>query len=116
MSTKKRFKTAGSFMSFLELVPGEYSSASKRKQTGITKTGSPRLRRILTEAAWQHRFSGTGSKVVVASRVVQSAKKDLLLQLGPPYQRIEVFTTKIFRLCSVGASTNSNFEKNIITL
>ncbi|WP_228039690.1 transposase, partial [Leptospira borgpetersenii] len=46
----KRFKTAGSFMSFLGLVPGEYSSGSKRKQTGITKTGSPRLRRILTEA------------------------------------------------------------------
>ncbi|EKR34570.1 transposase, IS116/IS110/IS902 domain protein [Leptospira interrogans str. FPW1039] len=38
----KRFKTAGSFMSFLGLVPGEYSSGSKRKQTGITKTGSPR--------------------------------------------------------------------------
>ncbi|EMM98528.1 IS110 family transposase [Leptospira noguchii] len=69
----KRFKTAGSFMSFLGLVPGEYSSGSKRKQTGITKTGSPRLRRILTEAAWQHRFSGTGSKVVVARRVGQSA-------------------------------------------
>ncbi|OLY64645.1 hypothetical protein BWD11_07855 [Leptospira santarosai serovar Grippotyphosa] len=33
----KRFKTAGSFMSFLGLVPGEYSSGSKRKQTGITK-------------------------------------------------------------------------------
>ncbi|WP_412059581.1 transposase [Leptospira interrogans] len=38
----KRFKTAGSFMSFLGLVPGEYSSGSKRKQTGITKTGSLR--------------------------------------------------------------------------
>ncbi len=38
----KRFKTAGSFMSFLGLVPGEYSSGSKRKQTRITKTGSPR--------------------------------------------------------------------------
>ncbi|ENO70770.1 transposase, IS116/IS110/IS902 domain protein [Leptospira interrogans serovar Valbuzzi str. Valbuzzi] len=33
----KRFKTAGSFMSFLGLVPGEYSSDSKRKQTRITK-------------------------------------------------------------------------------
>ncbi|EMO88840.1 hypothetical protein LEP1GSC024_2140 [Leptospira noguchii str. 2001034031] len=27
----------------------------------------------MTEAAWQHRFSGTGSKVVVARRVGQSA-------------------------------------------
>ncbi|EKQ36267.1 transposase [Leptospira interrogans str. 2002000621] len=32
----RRFKTAGSFMSFLGLVPGEYSSVRK-KQTGITK-------------------------------------------------------------------------------
>ncbi|OLY60913.1 IS110 family transposase [Leptospira santarosai serovar Guaricura] len=69
----KRFKTAGSFMSFLGLVPGEYSSGPKRKQTSITKTGSPRLRRILVEAAWQHRFPGTGSKVVAARRVGQSA-------------------------------------------
>ncbi|ABJ75633.1 IS110 family transposase [Leptospira borgpetersenii] len=69
----KRFKTAGSFMSFLGLVPGEYSSGSKRKQTGITKTGSPRLRRILTEAAWQHRFPGTGSKIITARRSGQPA-------------------------------------------
>ncbi|EMM97136.1 transposase, IS116/IS110/IS902 family [Leptospira interrogans serovar Zanoni str. LT2156] len=69
----KRFKTAGSFMSFLGLVPGEYSSGSKRKQTGITKTGSPRLRMILTEAAWQHRFPGTGSKIVAARRTGQPA-------------------------------------------
>lgn len=69
----KRFKTAGSFMSFLGLVPGEYSSGSKRKQTGITKTGSPRLRRILTEAAWQHRYPGVGSKAVTARRVGQPA-------------------------------------------
>ncbi|EPG82376.1 transposase, IS116/IS110/IS902 domain protein [Leptospira santarosai serovar Shermani str. 1342KT] len=60
-------------MSFLGLVPGEYSSGPKRKQTSITKTGSPRLRRILVEAAWQHRFPGTGSKVVAARRVGQSA-------------------------------------------
>ncbi|EMF92469.1 hypothetical protein LEP1GSC005_3976 [Leptospira santarosai str. ST188] len=37
------------------------------------QTGSPRLRRILTETAWQHRFSGTESKVVVVRRVGQSA-------------------------------------------
>ncbi|WP_032851748.1 transposase, partial [Leptospira borgpetersenii] len=65
--------TAGSFMSFLGLVPGEYSSGSKRKQTGITKTGNPRLRRILTEATWQHRFPGTGSKIITARRSGQPA-------------------------------------------
>ncbi|MBF3351932.1 transposase, partial [Leptospira borgpetersenii serovar Balcanica] len=53
--------------------PGEYSSGYKRKQTGMTKTGSPRLRRILTEAAWQHRFPGTGRKIITARRSGQPA-------------------------------------------
>ncbi|EMI60558.1 hypothetical protein [Leptospira noguchii] len=51
----------------------ESIQAVLKENKRITKTGSPRLRRILTEAAWQHRFSGTGSKVVVARRVGQSA-------------------------------------------
>ncbi|KLO75056.1 Transposase, IS116/IS110/IS902 family [Leptospira interrogans serovar Muenchen] len=66
----KRFKTAGSFMSFLGLVPGEYSSGSKRKQIGITKTGSPRH---FDRSCLQHRFPGTGSKIVAARRTGQSA-------------------------------------------
>ncbi|EMN88274.1 transposase, IS116/IS110/IS902 domain protein [Leptospira weilii str. UI 13098] len=41
-------------MSFLGLVPGEY--ASERKQIGVTKIGSPRLRRILTKTVWRIAF------------------------------------------------------------
>ncbi|EKR64218.1 transposase, IS116/IS110/IS902 family [Leptospira weilii str. 2006001853] len=47
----KRFRIVVSFMSFLGLVPGEY--ASERKQIGVTKIGSPRLRRILTKTVWR---------------------------------------------------------------
>ncbi|EMM81286.1 transposase, IS116/IS110/IS902 family [Leptospira interrogans str. 2006001854] len=47
----KRFKTAGSFMSFLGLVPGEYSSGSKRNKQGLQKLEVPD---ILTEAAWHN--------------------------------------------------------------
>lgn len=39
-----RFRTAGVFMSFLGLVPGEYSGGSKRRQTAITRAGSPILK------------------------------------------------------------------------
>lgn len=45
-------KTIGSF---LGLVPSEYSSGQSRQQGGITKTGNSHARRLLVEAAWQHR-------------------------------------------------------------
>ena len=50
----KRFPTAGAFMSYLGLVPSEYSSGNKRRQGGITKTGNGHIRRLLTEAAWHY--------------------------------------------------------------
>ena len=45
-------KTIGSFVG---LVPSEYSSGQSRSQGGITKTGNSHVRRLLVEAAWQHR-------------------------------------------------------------
>jgi transposase len=50
----RRFPTAQAFMSYLGLVPSEYSSGKKRKQGGITKMGNKHLRRLLTEAAWHY--------------------------------------------------------------
>lgn len=57
----RRFSNAGSFMSFLGLVPGEHSSGNSRRQTSITKTGNSQLRRLLIEAAWHARFAGPAS-------------------------------------------------------
>ena len=45
-------KTIGSFV---DLVPSEYSSGHSRAQGGITKTGNSYVRRLLVEAACQHR-------------------------------------------------------------
>lgn len=45
-------KTIGSFVG---LVPSEYSSGQTRSQGMITKTGNSHARRLLIEAAWQHR-------------------------------------------------------------
>ncbi len=52
----KRFPTAPKLMGYLGLVPSEHSSGDSRHQGGITKAGNKRIRRLLTEAAWNSRF------------------------------------------------------------
>ncbi|MEO7146594.1 MAG: IS110 family transposase [Terrimesophilobacter sp.] len=47
--------TGNTIGAFLGLVPSEYSSGQSRIQGGITKTGNSHARRLLVEAAWQHR-------------------------------------------------------------
>jgi transposase len=47
--------TGNSIGSFVGLVPSEASSGASRSQGSITKTGNTHARRLLVEAAWQHR-------------------------------------------------------------
>jgi len=47
-----RFQRAGQLMSYVGLVPAEYSTGTTRRQGHITKTGSSHARRLLVEAAW----------------------------------------------------------------
>jgi transposase len=47
--------TGRSIGAYLGLVPSESSSGSSRSQGSITKTGNGHARRLLVEAAWQHR-------------------------------------------------------------
>jgi transposase len=49
-----RFPNAGAFMSWLGLVPGEFSSGTKRRQGRITKAGNAHVRKLLTESAWHY--------------------------------------------------------------
>jgi hypothetical protein len=49
-------------MSYLGLVPSEYSSGKKRKQGGITKTGNKHIRRLLIEASWHYARPATVGK------------------------------------------------------
>jgi transposase len=65
----KRFPTAAAFMSYLGLVPSEYSSGKKRKQGGITKTGNGHIRKLLTEAAWHYTRPARVSKRLAMRRV-----------------------------------------------
>jgi len=52
-----RFDSPRQLMSFLGLVPSEYSSGATRRQGGITKTGNGHVRRVLVESAWCYRFN-----------------------------------------------------------
>lgn len=51
----RRFHSAEKLMSYLGLVPSEYSSGESPRRGSITKAGNCHVRRILTEAAWQYR-------------------------------------------------------------
>jgi transposase len=51
----RRFDTPRQLMSYLGLVPSEYSSGSRTLRGGITKAGSRHARRVLIEGAWSYR-------------------------------------------------------------
>lgn len=51
-----RFPSPKQLMSFLGLVPAEYSSGGRRRQGRITRAGNSSARRMLVECAWAHRF------------------------------------------------------------
>lgn len=52
-----RFDHPRKLMAYLGLVPSEYSSGGRVTKGAITKTGNAHARRLLTEAAWNYRFT-----------------------------------------------------------
>lgn len=52
-----RFANPRQLMSYVGLVPGEYSSGPKRRQGAITKAGNSAARRMLVEVAWHDQHS-----------------------------------------------------------
>ena len=51
-----RFAHPKELMSYLGLVPSEYSTGETRAHGSITKTGNGHARRVLIESAWNYRF------------------------------------------------------------
>lgn len=51
----RRFDSPRELMSFIGLVPREFSSGASVRRGAITKTGNSLVRRILIEAAWHYR-------------------------------------------------------------
>lgn len=52
----RRFGTASKLMSYVGMVPREYSSGPRVWRGAITKAGNPHVRRVLIEAAWSCRL------------------------------------------------------------
>jgi transposase len=57
-----RFDNPRQLMSYLGLIPSEYSSGDRRRQGGITKTGNTHARRALIEGAWAYRYPAKVSR------------------------------------------------------
>jgi transposase len=57
-----RFEHPRQLMGYLGLVPSEHSSGERVLRGSITKTGNAHARRLLTEAAWNYRFSARISR------------------------------------------------------
>lgn len=52
-----RFDHPRKMMAYLGLVPSEHSSGNRVRKGSIAKTGNAHARRLLTEAAWNYRFT-----------------------------------------------------------
>lgn len=60
-----RFRHPKELMSYLGLVPSEYSSGETRHQGKITKMGNGHVRRVLIESAWSYRHPARMTRTYV---------------------------------------------------
>jgi transposase len=67
-----RFPNASKLSSWLGIVPSESSSGESTHQGPITKTGSLRLRRIITECSWSYTRCNTARKQLAKGQVVSA--------------------------------------------
>lgn len=63
----RRFSSPRAFMAWVGLIPQERSSGNREHKGPITKTGNAHIRRILVEAAWNHRHRA-GSSLILRRR------------------------------------------------
>jgi transposase len=60
-----RFSHPKELMSYLGLVPSEYSTGESRHQGKITKSGNGHVRRVLIESAWSYRYPARMTRTYV---------------------------------------------------
>jgi transposase len=85
-----RFEHPRQLMGYLGLVPSEHSSGDRVRRGSITKTGNAHARRLLTEAAWNYRFSAR------ISRRAQLRQEDLNEQIRAMGWKAQLRLTKRF--------------------
>ncbi|MBF9018027.1 MULTISPECIES: transposase [unclassified Oceanispirochaeta] len=76
----RRFVNAKSFMTYMGLVPSEYSSGRTRRVGSITKAGNTRLRRLLIEARWHYRMYRPTKKLAKKRRSQKSLPMRIRLE------------------------------------
>jgi transposase len=74
LDDRTRFKSAHDVEAYLGLTPGQDSSSSRQCTTGITKAGSPSLRRSLVQAAWAARRARGNHPMVDWSLAVEKRR------------------------------------------
>jgi len=67
----ERFHSPQQLMSYLGLVPSEYSSGAKTRRGAITKSGNGHVRRALIEAAWHYRHRPRTTRAIQKRRLGQ---------------------------------------------
>jgi transposase len=85
-----RFAHPRQLMGYLGLVPSEHSSGERVRRGSITKTGNTHARRLLTEAAWNYRFSAR------IGRQAQLRQEDLSEQIRALGWKAQLRLTKRF--------------------
>lgn len=85
-----RFAKPSQLSAYLEIVPAEYKTDSKRRLGAITTAGSSHARRLLVEAAWHYRRTPRVGEVLerrqrgIDPRVVDVAWRCQQAPLRPP--------------------------------
>ena len=102
----RRFADKAAVAAYVGLVPGERSSGSKVRRTGITRTGSRHLRRLLVEVAQHYRLRAHESKSLSARREKASIRTREHARL------VEKRLTKRYR--ALAAVKHSNVAKTAI--
>jgi transposase len=102
MGDLTRFAHPRALMSYLGLVPSEFSSGNTRRQGAITRCGNKHARRILVEAAWNNRFKAQVTRVL---HVRQEGQPKVIREIS---WKAQLRLSRRWRSLSVGRKLNQN--------
>jgi transposase len=97
-----RFAHPRALMSYLGLVPSEFSSGNTRRQGEITKCGNKHARRILVEAAWCNRFK---AQITRTLEVRQEGQPKIIRDIS---WKAQLRLSKRWRSLAMGRKLNQN--------
>jgi transposase len=99
-----RFSHPSELMSYLGLVPSEYSTGESQRRGSITKTGNSHARRVLIEAAWNYRFPARMSRLMQMRhegqpREIREIAWRAQLRLTHRYRRLNLRKMHVNKIC-----------------